>query len=261
MKVPWFWRRKKGADGLLGYGIDDPVTVMSLVAGGACSGAAALASDFLVRPRFSALGLVLVLVCGIFAFAFVALAAFLVFTSAVARAKGIKYLLRDVPLGGEELLIDFRCGRGQLAVAAAKELNFGMVVCVDTWNPWHLTGNAPASLIANARREMVDDRVSAVEGDPSVIPFLDGTFDAAVSSFGLSHLRRKRELDDSAREVVRVLKDGGRLSILATRLNKEYPKTLASLGMTDIKVGRVRYGVLPVAERLVARKHYAKGKR
>jgi demethylmenaquinone methyltransferase/2-methoxy-6-polyprenyl-1,4-benzoquinol methylase len=61
------------------------------------------------------------------------------------------------------------------------------------------------------RRKKLDTRISLVRGDASTIPVVTGSVDAVTIAFGI------RNVDDRAaacREILRVLKPGGRLAIL-----------------------------------------------
>lgn len=105
------------------------------------------------------------------------------FARPVADAAGI---------GRSESVVDVACGTGVLA-GEVRDRTSGEVVGVDV-NP---------AMVAVARR-MRDD-IDFVEGDAADLPFADGTFDVAVSQFGLMFIE---DPGAAVREMVRVARRG-----------------------------------------------------
>jgi demethylmenaquinone methyltransferase/2-methoxy-6-polyprenyl-1,4-benzoquinol methylase len=96
-----------------------------------------------------------------------------------------------------ERVLDACCGTGDLALAAREA--GGLVTGLDF----------SAQMLARARRK--SSEVEWVEGDLLALPFPDGGFDAATIGFGIRNLP---ELEAGLRELVRVLRPGGRLACL-----------------------------------------------
>jgi demethylmenaquinone methyltransferase/2-methoxy-6-polyprenyl-1,4-benzoquinol methylase len=94
-------------------------------------------------------------------------------------------------------VLDAACGTGDLAIADLKA-GAGRVTGLD-FSP---------KMLERARRKAP---LEWVEGDMLALPFADGTFDAATVGFGV---RNVEDLALALRELRRVLRDGGRLSIL-----------------------------------------------
>jgi len=109
-------------------------------------------------------------------------------------------LVRRVGIGHHEQVLDVACGTGNAAIRAA--LAGGRVTGLD------LT----PELFADARREAADAGVDItwVEGDAEDLPFESGRFDVVLSTFGVMFAPRHRV---AARELVRVLRPGGRFGI------------------------------------------------
>ncbi|MCA8909796.1 MAG: methyltransferase domain-containing protein [Rhodospirillaceae bacterium] len=105
----------------------------------------------------------------------------------------------EAAVGPGHAVLDVACGTGALAVAAAGRVGpGGRVVGLDA-NP---------QMLAVARAKPV--AVTWQEGRAEALPFEDASFDAVVSQFGLMFF------DDPAlalREMMRVLKPGGRLAV------------------------------------------------
>lgn len=96
-------------------------------------------------------------------------------------------------------VIDVACGTGALALAA-----------LDRVGPHgSVTGLDPnADMLGVARRK--SSRIDWRDGRAEQIPFADRTFDAAVSQFGLMFFADRAM---GLREMMRVLKPGGRLAV------------------------------------------------
>lgn len=96
-------------------------------------------------------------------------------------------------------VLDVACGTGALALAAAGVVGpSGSVVGLD----------ASPEMLAVARRK--PSRIDWLEGKAEALPLPDAGFDAVVSQFGMMFFDdRPRAL----REMVRVLKPGGRLAV------------------------------------------------
>lgn len=99
---------------------------------------------------------------------------------------------------GQEVL-DVACGTGVVAVTAARR---GARVRGLDLSP---------VLLDDARRNtnLIDAQIEFVEGDVESLPYADATFDVVLSQFG--HMFAPRP-DVAAREMLRVLKPGGRIA-------------------------------------------------
>lgn len=96
-------------------------------------------------------------------------------------------------------VLDVACGTGALTLAAAETVGpAGSVVGLDA-NP---------EMLAVARRKPV--RIEWLEGRAEALPLPDGSFDAVVSQFGFMFFEDKPQ---ALREMVRVLRPGGRLAV------------------------------------------------
>ena len=101
-----------------------------------------------------------------------------------------------VVVPGDEVL-DTCCGTGDLALAAERAGG-------------HVTGlDFSERMLERARRKSAS--VRWVRGDALALPFADGSFDAATVGFGI---RNVDDLEAGLRELVRILRPGGRLGCL-----------------------------------------------
>lgn len=115
----------------------------------------------------------------------------------------LKLRLLDVSAG--EAVLDVACGPGNTTRSLVGEVGpAGLAVGVDS----------SATMLAQAVEETpAGDPVAYLRADGADLPFEDATFDA-VSCYGALYL-----MDDpfaSLREMVRVLKPGGRIAVLTT---------------------------------------------
>jgi ubiquinone/menaquinone biosynthesis C-methylase UbiE len=127
---------------------------------------------------------------------------------------------------------------GLFLVEAARHLTSGSAVGIDVWSQkdqWH---DAPAAAITNARRAGVASRVHVHDADARHLPFPDATFDVVTSSLVIHNIPGREQRDRVLREVVRVLKPGGRV-LMSTWLT---PRTTpASFGPQAWETSIARY--------------------
>ena len=242
--------------GLLGFGIDSPIIIMGLVT----MGTVVILIGFFVyyglfpHNPLAARG-TLVADASVGAL-LIGLAASLSFNSSVGKPREARFLARTVPWGGDEVALDVGCGRGHFSTEAAKQLSTGYVIGVDIWSSWHVTGNSSGSVLANADAAGVGGAVVPLKSPPTELPFADSTFDVVASCLGLSHVGGVQDLELAVKEMVRVLRVGGRFAVTATGYGRRITKLLAELGMVEVGVTRFRVGILPGSERITARKPY-----
>ena len=151
--------------------------------------------------------------------------------------------IRALTLTGRERLLDVCTGTGDLAIAAARATpGARRVVGVDF---------APAMLRVGRdkiRRDRLDARIAFVRGDATRLPAGDGSVDAVTMAFGI---RNVDDVSAACREMIRVLRPGGRAAILEFAV----PETPVVSGMY---LWYLRH-VLPRIGRAVSRNQEAYG--
>jgi arsenite methyltransferase len=215
MRVSMGRTRRKGS-----YGIDAPyllpipaVLVVLNIVNGVVSGT--------VWP-FLAAGVVMACVgCGFYA---------------SRRGKFVVWaqLLDQLPLRGDERILDLGCGRGAVLLLAAQHLTTGRAVGVDLWKRGDQSGNAAEATRRNAAAEGVADRVELHTADMTALPFEDNSFDLIVSNVAIHNIKGRAGRDQAIEEAVRVLRPGGRLMIADIWATRQYRSHLVELGMIDI---------------------------
>jgi SAM-dependent methyltransferase len=216
------------------YGIDSPAIVAGLfLLGGACF-AAALLLHLLGGPR--PVAEVASVVAGIY---FLLAGGGMVYYSKAGKLRIRDQVLEQIPWRGEDKVLDVGCGRGLLLVGAARRLNTGKAVGVDRWVAGALTGNRPEAALDNARLEGVLERVELKEGDARQLPLADDSFDVVLSNFVVHEVNSRAEREQMLREMVRVLKPGGRLALVDFIFTAECARVLRELGIVDARRARV----------------------
>jgi ubiquinone/menaquinone biosynthesis C-methylase UbiE len=137
-----------------------------------------------------------------------------------------------------ESVLDVGCGTGTLAIAAARRLgSAGAVHGLDR----------SAALLARARKKAHKAGVDVTFelGSGEALPYPDGHFEVVLSSLVFHHLPHE-VLQDSAREIRRVLKANGRLLIVDIGGVQDHGKRT----MHAPHAGRVAFNLAEVAPRL-----------
>jgi len=117
------------------------------------------------------------------------------------RSKAISQLAPHHP----QHLLDIATGTGDFAIMAAKKLKPQAIVGADISEGMMAVG------AEKARRLGLDNIISFAREDCLRLSFADETFDAVTAAFGI---RNFADLDRGLREMQRVLKPGGHLSIV-----------------------------------------------
>lgn len=103
-------------------------------------------------------------------------------------------------------IMDLACGTGDFSIAIARAMPDGS----------HVTGVDLSEGMLEVMRKKVEeaglsDRISIQTGEGENLAFPDGTFDAVTIAFGIRNFENREQ---GLREVLRVLKPGGRIIIL-----------------------------------------------
>jgi SAM-dependent methyltransferase len=211
------------------YGIDAPTVVRNLALIGllgllASAAAFALLRFHLARPgpvtdimRINGLSIGLACMVG---------AGWMIASSKVLKQRVARALLDMRTWRGDETVLDIGCGRGLIAVAAARRVPTGRVTGVDIWQEVDLGGNSPAAIRANAEAAGVADRLQVDTGDARALPYPD----VIGSMTALHNIPDKAGRTAAIAEAWRVTKPGGQLLIFDIRHARTYAAQLRALG-------------------------------
>ncbi len=118
------------------------------------------------------------------------------------RKKALKQIV-DAPAPVQ--VLDLACGTGDFSTAIAKALDGGHVTGVD------LSEGMLAVMREKVKKAGLTEMISIEEGDGENLRFPDNTFDRVTIAFGI---RNFEDRPKGLKEMLRVLKPGGRLVIL-----------------------------------------------
>lgn len=218
------------------YGLDSPLHVRQMFGRGAWSVALAIGVWVMNRQEYPGPSLTLLLVLGALGAVFFATGWYMVWSSRTAKLALRERLLDALALQDGEKLLDAGCGRGAMAIGAAKRVKTAKVTAVDVWNPLAVSGNSSDAVRENAKLEGVSDRVRVESGDLRKLVYPSGNFDAVISVLALHHMADEPDRDQSVRELQRVLKPGGRLLIFDVAHAGRYAEILRESGAEDVAV-------------------------
>jgi arsenite methyltransferase len=160
----------------------------------------------------------------------------------IIYAKHGKFLHRDRMLGmlnwkGDEQVLDVGTGRGLLIIGAAKKLTTGKAVGIDIWSTKDLSGNAMEKTLRNADLEGVRNKIDVQSGDASAMKFPDASFDVVVSNLCIHNIPSRAGRDQACREIIRVLKPGGKAIISDFIKTGDYVKAFKAAGAVTSRTG------------------------
>lgn len=119
------------------------------------------------------------------------------------RRRALKEIVREDAV---QEILDIACGTGDFSIAIARRMSPGSrVTGVD------LSEGMLAVMKEKLKEEGLEDRVVCGQGDSEAMDFEDSRFDCATIAFGI---RNFEHCEKALREILRVLKPGGRLVIL-----------------------------------------------
>jgi len=223
------------------YGLDAPGIVKDMFTRGGWSLAFGLALWFMNRVEYPGPAASLLSVLGSIGIAFLAVGAFMLWSSRVAKFTLRDELLDAAELRGDEKVLDAGCGRGLLLIGAAKRLKAGRATGIDIWSAEDLSNNSSEATRDNAKLEGVADKVRVESGDVRKMVYPEANFDVVLSSLVVHNISDAEERAQAIREMYRVLKPGGRLAMYDIFKTREYAKVLESCGAQNVTLGSMRW--------------------
>jgi len=181
------------------YGLDSPRLVKSMFSRGGWTLAAGVALWFINRAEYPGPAAQLLGVLAAIALVFFGIGGFMMRSSRVGKLRERDRLLDTLALTGTEKVLDAGCGRGLIAVGAAKRLKSGRVTGVDVWNPQDLSGNSIDAAKANAKIEGVAERVRFETCELPKLVYPENNFDVAVSFAAIHHFADESVRDQAVR--------------------------------------------------------------
>jgi demethylmenaquinone methyltransferase / 2-methoxy-6-polyprenyl-1,4-benzoquinol methylase len=121
------------------------------------------------------------------------------------RRRAIRELRYSEAISETPVILDVATGTADMPIMIARNMPGALITGVDISTGMLDIGRAKTS------RSHLDHRITLQTGDSEALQFPDGQFDAVTVAFGV---RNFENLEKGLREMLRVLKPGGRLVIL-----------------------------------------------
>ncbi|MBI4657852.1 MAG: methyltransferase domain-containing protein [Verrucomicrobia bacterium] len=86
------------------------------------------------------------------------------------------------------------------------------------------------------------------------MPFPDNTFDAVLSSWALHNIYDRPGRETAVKEIIRVLKPGGRVVIIDIRHTQEYEEVMRQAQMDSLRLSRPNFLFIIPSRTLIATK-------
>ena len=214
---------------------------------------ALIAAIGLAWPRPNPIPLSLTIAAASVAALLLVYGAVMLWSSLVGKKRVSDRLVAALQLSGNERVLDAGCGRGLALIGCAKKLTAGRAVGIDLWAAKDLSDNNPEATRANAAAAGVADRVEVETGDITRLPFSDASFDAVISMTVIHNIPSHEGRDQALRQLVRVLKPGGRIALFDLLHASRYTEVLQGAGMKVEDLGRDLLWLLP-GRSLIAQK-------
>jgi SAM-dependent methyltransferase len=232
------------------YGVDAPGLVGILIVAGSALALLAITGPAWPRPILvpALLRLGAALVAALLFF----YAAVMLRSSLVGKTRVRDRLVAALALSGDERVLDDGCGLGLGLIGCAKQLTTGKATGIDLWSR-DLSGNRPDGTRINAVVEGVADKVVVETGDITRLPYPDGFFEAVISMSVIHNIHPREMRDQALRELMRVLKPGGRIALFDLLNTSRYAEVLRRAGLEVRSLGRDRLWLMP-CDSLLARK-------
>src|SRR5579862_7183372 len=236
------------------YGLDAPIVVRRMFSRGGWALVIGLAVFFINHDEYPEPSARLLGVLGSIGLTFIAVGAFMVWSSRVGKMRLRDKLLDSLQLKGDEKILDVGCGRGLLLIGAAKRLKSGKATGIDIWSQEDLSSNSADATKQNAKIEGVSDRVRIENGDARKLVYPDNNYDVVLSSLAIHNIPDSQEREQAIREMWPVLKPGGRILIYDIFRTGEYAKILQESGAQDVTESPMEFLWCVPSRSLTARK-------
>ncbi len=118
----------------------------------------------------------------------------------------------DLISSDHDLVLDACCGSGRTTIALGKIVKNGRIFAVDRFDASYIKDGGRELLTRNLSIAGITNRVEIKLGDVTHLDVKDNTFDAAVSTYAIDHMKKQKL--PALQEISRVLKVGGKFLLV-----------------------------------------------
>jgi len=136
-------------------------------------------------------------------------------------------LFETLNLRGDEKILDVGCGHGLQLITAATQITSGKVIGIDIWRREDQFNNSVTRTMRNAKMKGVADRIRLITADMRQMQFANESFDLIFASQSICNIKSKIGREKAVKEMMRVLKPGGRIIIVDFFYTNEYMHVLS----------------------------------
>lgn len=210
------------------YGFDAPfIMVGLLVASAICAATAIFLPDEIVGLPLTIVRYLITIV----SIPLLVLGSMMLIYGLFTKQRIRDFILNQINWRGDETVLDIGTGRGLLMIGAAKRLTTGKAIGIDIWSAKDLSGNTQQNTLANMAIEGVQDRTELRNMDARTLEFPDQSIDVILSLFCIHNIEDKSDQAMALKEIVRVVKPGGKVIIGEWMPTHAYAKFLANEGL------------------------------
>jgi arsenite methyltransferase len=204
------------------YGLDAPLVIRNLLIAGITLCIISYAVYALLDPWHHTIATFVYWSTLLSALAYLIPVPLMIWSSLYGKHKTIRKIIANMPLKGNETILDVGCGRGIFLIEAAQQLTTGKAIGIDIWDNRDQSQNSQAQTDNNVQQAGVTNRVTIKTADMRHLPFSDATFDVIISSLAIHNIAEQTGREKALTEIIRVLKSGGKFIILDFQHTKQY---------------------------------------
>ncbi len=160
----------------------------------------------------------------------------MLYSSLVGKKRICKQLIARLHVRSDARVLDVGCGSGLFLIEMAKHLKTGKAIGIDLWFEKDQSTNSKAKTLQNGLAAKVSDRIEVETADMRKLPFSASTFDLVVSSLAIHNVKKPEEREQALREIIRVLKPGGKIAILDFQNTRSYADFLEQNGLSQVEI-------------------------